>query len=245
MFDQKYIDGLPENQLDAGRTFCADFFLYHDQVQASSDDLTDVLYGNYLAAFGLAQAISDDIGLEVEVPCMDEDRHAAKDCISDYVRALRGRLDVEFAALTVAQNKDKLRHKFGKTFHYEFSPGDIARAQELINELRDLMVKNELFDEHRKVRLLARLDKLRSTLHSKVSDLDQFWGLIGDAGVVMGKFGENAKPYLDRIREITLIVWATQARGEGLPSSCPSPLSFPSALPSADQSENSFPSLEV
>jgi hypothetical protein len=57
-----------------------------------------------------------------------------------------------------------------------------------------------------------------SELHKKVSDLDRFWGLIGDAGVVVGKLGENAKPIVDRIREIADIVWQTQSRAEELPS---------------------------
>ncbi|MBI4826866.1 MAG: hypothetical protein HY807_10680 [Nitrospirae bacterium] len=38
------------------------------------------------------------------------------------------------------------------------------------------------------------------------------------------KFGDDAKPFVDRIREIADIVWRTQARAEELPSSTPTPL---------------------
>ena len=55
-------------------------------------------------------------------------------------------------------------------------------------------------------------------MHKKVSDLDHFWGLIGDAGVALGKLGNDAKPIVDRIREITGITWNTQSRAEELPS---------------------------
>ena len=48
--------------------------------------------------------------------------------------------------------------------------------------------------------------------------MDRFWGLIGDAGVVVGKLGNDAKPIVDRIREIADIVWRTQSRAEELPS---------------------------
>ena len=55
-------------------------------------------------------------------------------------------------------------------------------------------------------------------MHKKVSDLDRFWGLIGDAGVAPGKLGNDAKPIVDRIREIAGITWNTQSRAEELPS---------------------------
>ena len=57
-----------------------------------------------------------------------------------------------------------------------------------------------------------------------MSNLDRLWGLIGEAGVVLGKFGKDAKPLVDRIREITQIAWRTQARAEELPSGTTLPL---------------------
>ena len=65
---------------------------------------------------------------------------------------------------------------------------------------------------------------MQSELHKRVSDLDRFWGLIGDAGVVLGKFGEDAQPFVERIREIAEIVWRTQSRAEELPSGTHPPL---------------------
>jgi hypothetical protein len=62
------------------------------------------------------------------------------------------------------------------------------------------------------------LERLQTELHKRVSDLDRFWGLIGDAGVVLGKLGSDAKPIVDRIREVADIVWRTQSRAEELPS---------------------------
>ena len=54
-----------------------------------------------------------------------------------------------------------------------------------------------------------------------MADLDRLWGLVGDAGVAIGKFGKDAKPIVDRIREISDIVWRTQSRAEELPSDTP------------------------
>jgi hypothetical protein len=87
-----------------------------------------------------------------------------------------------------------------------------------------LLNGSSLFEESHKQRLLKRLETLQRELHKKVSDLDKFWGLVGEAGVVLGKFGKDAKPIVDRIREIAGIVWRTQAHTEELPSDTPIPL---------------------
>jgi len=119
--------------------------------------------------------------------------------------------------------RGRFRMDFSAEFSYEFSQGDLDRLQELINQIRDHISAAELEGEH-KQRLLARLEKLQSELHKKVSDLDRFWGLIGDAGVVLGKLGKDAKPIVDRVREVAGIVWKTQARSEELPSGTDIPL---------------------
>ncbi|CAM3823977.1 hypothetical protein [Ectopseudomonas alcaliphila] len=114
-------------------------------------------------------------------------------------------------------SKNHFRSMFGSLFSYEFSQGDLEKVQLLVNELRERISSAALDDSHKR-RLLVRLEKLQSELHKKVSDLDRFWGLIGDAGVVIGKLGDDAKPIVDRIREVADIVWRTQSRAEELPS---------------------------
>ena len=112
----------------------------------------------------------------------------------------------------------KFRASLGTAFTYEFSTGDLQKLQVLINDLRNTISSNENLAADHKARLLKRLESLQGELHKKISDLDKFWGLIGDAGVVLGKLGTDAKPIVDRIREIADIVWQTQSRAEELPS---------------------------
>ncbi|MFC1890318.1 hypothetical protein ACFL4G_11240 [Thermodesulfobacteriota bacterium] len=120
--------------------------------------------------------------------------------------------------------REKFRMQLNSGFFYEFSDGDLNRIQELINELRTEIQKSELFDANHKERILKRLESLQKELHKKVSSLDKFYGLIGDAGIALGKFGIDAKPFVDRVREISNIVWRTQARAEELPSGTSLPL---------------------
>ena len=117
----------------------------------------------------------------------------------------------------------RIRIGIGKKFAYEFSQGDIERIQTLLNDLRSLVSAADKFKPDHQQRLLARLEALQRELHKKVSDLDRFWGLIGDAGVMLAKLGNDAKPIVDRVREIADIVWNTQGRAEELPSTAKPP----------------------
>ena len=84
--------------------------------------------------------------------------------------------------------------------------------------------KTEQFEPKHKSRVLHKLEMLQRELHRRMSSLDRLWGLIGEAGVVLGKLGTDAKPFVDRVREIAEITWAAQARAEELPSSASLPL---------------------
>lgn len=146
--------------------------------------------------------------------------HYQQDCITimDFLAGVSRICTSETENLKVQSLRSRFRITLGHGFAYEFSQGDLMRIQTLVNELRDLISTSMSFDRDHIQRLLRRLEKLQGELHKKVSDLDRFWGLIGDAGIVLGKFGNDAKPIIDRIREITDIVWLTQTRAEELPS---------------------------
>jgi len=118
-----------------------------------------------------------------------------------------------------AKKLDRFGALLGGKFHYEFSDADITRLQDLLNEMRDLIVASSDFTEGHRERLLKRLEGLQIEIHKRVSDLDKFWGIIGDAGVVAGKFGRDVKPLVDRMREFVEIVWRAQANAEQLPTS--------------------------
>lgn len=162
--------------------------------------------------------------INLNVPALTGE--ADKDCLTMFNYMSNG---LTFLQKESNQNKSKIirgrfRASFTDVFCYEFSQGDLERLQSLINELRSSISISDDLDENHRARLLARLEKLQKELHKKISDLDGFWGLIGDAGVVAGKLGTDAKPLVDRIKEIAGIVWRTQSKAEELPSSARFPL---------------------
>ena len=150
----------------------------------------------------------------------------SEDCstMAVFLREVHTGLTAEASKLRVKSLRTKYRLSLGTGFSYEFSQGDLDRVQHLINELRkEISNTDKLGNEHQQ-RILQRLEKLQSELHKRVSDLDRFWGLVGEAGVVAAKLGNDAKPIVERIREIAGIFWQTQARAEELPSGTKIPM---------------------
>ena len=96
--------------------------------------------------------------------------------------------------------KTRFAALLGATFHYEFSNADIQRIQTLLNEMREFIVKNTQFSDDHRRRILERVEKLQREIHRRLSTVDLFWGLMGEAGVAVGKFGKDAKPFVDRVR---------------------------------------------
>lgn len=160
----------------------------------------------------------------IPIPKLNGSKYENRGAMWGFIKGIESDLSVNAEHRRLADLKSKFKAGLGAGFFYEFSQGDLEKVQALINSLRgEISACNDLEEDH-KQRLLRRLEKLQGELHKKVSDLDRFWGLIGDAGVVLGKLGNDAKPLVDRIREIADIVWQTQARAEELPSGTEPPL---------------------
>jgi phosphoenolpyruvate synthase/pyruvate phosphate dikinase len=166
----------------------------------------------------------NNFNVDIEYPDATGDIASNCQALSQYINAIRDSFKEHAVKLSVESYTSRYKTALKNSFAYEFSQGDLERIQSLVNELRGQISENtNLYNAHNQ-RLLRRLENLQSELHKRVSDLDRFWGLVGDAGVVLGKLGTDAKPIVDRVREIAEIAWKTQARAEELPSDSPNPM---------------------
>ena len=176
----------------------------------------------FLEAFAITEALLDNVHeINIEKPELIGPPQYLVNRLNDYFQSLKSEVDEQRVLIKSAQFTAKYQAKYGNSFSYEFSDGDLEKIQELINELRSSISASDIFEQDHKVRLLARLEKIQSELHKNMADVDRLWGLVGDAGVAIGKFGKDAKPIVDRIIEISHIVWRTQSRAEELPSGTP------------------------
>jgi hypothetical protein len=223
IFTEEFFERLSADPQLALSQICSLFLLSRDKTNTNN-------LNYYLEFYAIVEAFVDEhkLKLKLDLPEIRSlETQAKKDKVAHFAATINNSL-VDY----VRENKesgelDKFRRqfstKFGNPFIYEFTDGDIARIQLLLNELRDLISSSSDFEEKHKRRLLKRLENLQSELHKKMADLDHFWGLVGDAGVVFGKFGKDAKPFVDRIREITKITWRAQSIAEELQTDLPSP----------------------
>lgn len=238
IYDAKFINNLPDETIYALGKICNRFLATYDidpQSEVDQSHMTAAFddYEEAVKALGFLIAFADARNLHFEFPKLSGDRAENVSKILEMFHRIYKDYENQFPNFVLEKSKQKYEIEFGRTFIYEFPEDDLKRIQELINELRTLISESKEIEENHKARLLSRLEKLQSELHKKVSDLDRFWGLIGDAGLVMGKLGKDAKPIVDRIRELVDIVWKVQTMAEGLPSNTPI------ALPPSEGEDNS------
>lgn len=201
-----------------------------DEIRYMMESGTQWSHSEYeflLNAFALVRTLGResliDFKLLVDVPRVTGDPDTDCNPIAAFISRVAEPLRKQVAQAKLERIERSMALSIGVGFAYEFSQGDLDRVQLLINELRELISASERFEAKHQRRLLMRLEKLQSELHKRMSDLDNLWGLVGDAGVAVGRFGKDAKPIFDRIREITNITWRTQARAEELPTDAPFP----------------------
>jgi hypothetical protein len=228
--EDEFIAALPDNPIQALNAICRRYQEFDSAVPPGREPAS---FNEYLRHFALVSAYIEGKGLNITVPQLEgENRDHDTGTIRAFFSEIHTFTEQRLARINLHEFKAKFANKLGTAFLYEFSEGDLNRVQQLIDELRKELNTSKLFESNHRSRLLSRLERVQSELHKKVSDLDRLWGLIGDAGVVLGKFGNDAKPFVDRVREIADIVWRTQARAEELPSGTKPPL-----LENKDQSE--------
>ncbi len=234
MFDDKFLDSLPEDPILAADALCDEFVKFDiwakkkatEEAGGSQNALAALsaltpnpkYHDQYVEALAAFQAYSEAKDLYFKYPALSSDKSENVKVIYKFFSGAKTKLTADVANLTLARAKTRYSAHFGGVFAYEFSQGDLDRVQELINSLREEITNTNGLEKEHQQRLLKRLEHLQGELHKKVSDLDRFWGLVGDAGVVLGKLGKDAKPIVERIKEITEIIWRTQSRSEELPT---------------------------
>ena len=223
MFSEDFFENLKNDPLSGIREMVA---IIRSSLQQDDREWDESDYLVLLEAYALISEIADSKLLQINSPPFEILGNRGEDCrnIYQYLLELEDYCVSEASKLKVESLRNHFKTILSSGFSYEFSQGDLDRVQVLINQVRDLISKATGLEKDHQRRLLARLEKLQMELHKKVSDLDRFWGLIGDAGVVLGKLGKDAKPIVDRIKEIADIIWQTQSRAEELPSGTQIPL---------------------
>ena len=217
LFPEEFLASLKDDPVAGTITICQNARM---ELRQDEEGWSQYDYDVLIEAWALIVELAEAKLLPVEIGIYEFTGDISTDCyqILNRLSAIEENCISQASRLRLASLRSHFKTSLGTGFCYEFSQGDMERIQVLVNQLRDLISNGSHLEKDHQLRLLKRLEKLQAEIHKKVSDLDRFWGLIGDAGVVLGKLGTDAKPIVDRVREIADIVWQTQARSEELPS---------------------------
>ena len=228
MIDEEFVKSLPDDPVDALQILTERFRSFRQSKARKSGMIDSSSFEVYLSYYALVTTLAeraDNESIVLGNLNLDIDKEKIIFRIVKQMNDLHSVLGPLRAKIQLARRSSEFRQLLGGHVYFEFSEHDLQRIQEIINELRDFLTKTEQLEEDHKSRILRRLEALQSEIHKKVSDLDRLWGLIGDAGVVLGKLGDDAKPFVDRIRELSGIAWRTQSQTEKLlPSDAGPPL---------------------
>jgi len=224
VFEVKFIQNLPDDDLDA-------WLLVETTIREAFagkrlDDRILIQISAFLSALNELRPLTKlfaDYNLPgvPALPPLTTNTKDGQQSILSFLDKAHGPLARMKHKLNVRQQYLNTREKYLQSmpagFSYEFSDSDYDRIQELINELRDITSKSSQIEPSHKRRLLRKIESLQQELHKRMSNLDRFWGLLGDAGVVLGKFGGDIKPLTDRLGEMFVIVIRTMQLAHGLP----------------------------
>lgn len=224
MFSNDFVAGLSSAPYEAIREACQKFNGVIRQPLVGGEEKR---YENFVDALALLTVLLDVAHLDVNIPELSGIEDLDIETIVEVFEVVEAQVEAKFARERLESTRQRYAAGLGQGFYYEFSDEDVSRIQGLTNELRDLVSQTSTIDEEHRLRLLKRLEKFQSELHKRVSDLDRFWGLVGECGAVVYKLGRDAGPIIQRVREIVDIVWKAQVIAMGLPLGAPPVLDIP------------------
>lgn len=224
-FSEEFLSNLPDDSLIGLASICSEFRKLQGEAKSRPEFFED-----YLTALAIFQAYANSNNYSMN-PSVPSAASSPQDNIGSIQQFFSGNEAVVTQLLnTVYMQREtkKYEARFQSESAYIFSDDDYATIQKLINEMRDIISNSDVITAKHKQRLLERLERLQREIHKTTSDLDRFWGFVGEAGIVIGKFGNDIKPLVDRIRELSNIVWKAIALKEMLldksnPISLPEP----------------------
>jgi uncharacterized protein YoxC len=117
--------------------------------------------------------------------------------------------------IALNSNASSFSHYF-ETTKYSFNDTDYTTIQNNLNQLREDIANSTIFSDEHKARLLKKLEQLQAELHKKMNSLDKALGQITSIGATLGQFGEDAKPFFDRINETFKLIRKTEDKGDGV-----------------------------
>ena len=219
MFDHDYVENLPTDSQRAIIRVCNDFVASF----CTTDDVDfDDEYGQPLAAWSLILELCDRADLEP--PAVDltgaNDTDAAN--ISEAICVMGPEISLSLATESVKRMRARYATQLEGVPLYQVSDEGLSLIHQRLTDLRGLIQASDVLNDDQRKRLLGRLDRLQPELHTKMSSLDGLFGFVFEFSALDAKMGADAKPFIDRAKDIARVAAASYAIASGMePSDLP------------------------
>lgn len=215
-FPVKMLSHLPADNFEALAALCTEFERFDGHARQLPEHHDD-----YVEALGILRAFAAARDAQLEsLPEIGPQRHQNIANITAYFGRLRTNVRSELtkrhARGYFEVKTEEYLSLFSRVPMYEFPEPDFQRAQVLINELRELLHASALLGDDQRRRLVRKLDATRGELHKKTTDIDRFWGFLGEASIAMRKFGADLEPISHRVLELARIIIGVIFAREGI-----------------------------
>jgi len=206
ILDSGFIDSLPDEPLRAA-TAVADQFRSWRNIWQGFNDRS--VYLQAIEAYAQAEALAASLQWEFSDYKVSGDRESDLRNIEAAFRRLGEWAEKQTDKILAADMYRDASLKYAEDgrnpFEYQFDAGQLSRLQVLVNEVRDQISSLQGIPDAWRRRMLRRLEALQSELHERMSSMDRFWGVIGEALPVLHALGVASKPIVNRLREIAEI----------------------------------------
>jgi hypothetical protein len=221
--DEAFISKMSDNPLIAENEIINRFFKIM-QFSTMNDDKS-IFYEELVEIFSFYQVYSEKTDLDVSFPKLGSTPEANIELVTSFFKNRHRIINKKFIRFNsekiILEKKMKFKALLNNEFIYIMTGEEVNRIQRHLSEVQKYIVDNIEIDRAYRLRLQRRIDFLNKDLKIEINSLDPYWALVGDAGVIVGKLRDKAKPIVENITEIVNIIWHLQARTEELASATP------------------------
>jgi hypothetical protein len=223
IIDDSFINSLPSNKLLAESEIINAFMNLMNNSSIAQNK--QQYYEDFIEIFGFYQVFAEQNQLEVAFPKLTLDKKINIGLIIRFFETRNKEIErdvLEFNQERILyEKKSQFRTILEDVTIFDLTDRELRIINRLIDELLDIISETKEINGYHSNKLVKRLNSLINILNTKIRSFDQFWALIGDGAILLGKFKGKAKPVVEKIKEIINVVWKIQARCEDLTSDVP------------------------
>jgi hypothetical protein len=225
--DSNFINKLPDNVLLAEQKIVDTFYKTMEVYSMAEDKVA--IYEDFIELYSFYQVYAEKHVLDVAFPRLGTNSQNNLELIISFFRNRHRIVSMKVQKYASERIIDEKKTKFKAIlfgdYLYEFTSEELKTLRMLLYQLKNLLTDCPHLDSQFTQRLTRRIDNISKDLHIEMPSLDILWGLVGEAGVIVGKAGEKVAMIVNKIREVIHLIWQVQARSEKL-SSDDTPMMF-------------------